>query len=99
VERATLAEVHIDSREVFMFPIGKKLAIFSLLVTAVTLLGACAAQEPIEYGPRPDMGEIALLLDCPSDRTPACLERMGKPYKCYCMDKDALRRLMEPDKY
>lgn len=82
-----------------MFPIGKKLPNLSFLVTAIVLLGACAAQEPLEYEPRPDMEEIALLLNCPFGRTPTCLERMGKPYKCYCMDEDALRRLLEPDKY
>lgn len=45
------------------------------------------------------MAEIRKLLDCPPNTTPVCTERIGKPYYCFCADQDALRRIMEPDKY
>lgn len=69
----------------------------ALLSTAV--LAACAAQEPLEFMPQPDIEEVAKLLNCPSDRMPTCVQRMGKPYSCYCMDEDALQQILEPDKY
>jgi len=70
-----------------------------LAVISLFLLAGCSSKEPLQYQPRHDMDKIAELLDCPSDRTPTCLERMGKPYSCYCMDDDALKRLLEPTKY
>lgn len=71
---------------------------------AVTLAGAaalfgCAPVTPLEERPRPDMQEVAKALNCPSDRTPACIERINKPYSCFCMDEDALRMILEPDEY
>ena len=71
----------------------------ALAVISLTLLASCAAQEPLEFRPRPDMIEIAELLDCPSFTRAACIERIGRPYSCYCMDEDALRRILEPDKH
>lgn len=70
-----------------------------LLLASIVSLGACASQDPLEYSPRPDMDAIREMLNCPSDRTPICLERIGKPYSCFCMDEDALRKILEPDKY
>jgi len=71
----------------------------ALAIISVAALSACAAQEPLEYAPRPDMEEVGKLLDCPSDRTPTCVDRPGEPYSCFCMDEDALRKILEPDKY
>lgn len=70
-----------------------------LAVISLFLLAACAAPDSLEYSPRPDMDEVAKLLDCPSDRTPTCLERVNRPYSCYCMDDDALKKLLEPTRY
>ncbi|MDJ0812886.1 MAG: hypothetical protein QNJ23_04105 [Woeseiaceae bacterium] len=71
-----------------------------LLALAVAVVSAaCAPTEPLEYRPRPDMLEVAKALNCPSDRTPTCVERINKPYSCFCMDEDALRMILEPDKY
>ena len=39
------------------------------------------------------------MLDCPMVTTPVCTERIGQPYYCFCADKDALRRIMEPGEY
>lgn len=61
-------------------------------------IGACATTGP---APPPDfdMAEIRRLMGCDSDQAPVCTERMGKPYECFCADRDALRRILEPDKY
>ena len=68
-------------------------------LAAMVVAAACAPVEPLEYRPRPDMQEIAKGLNCPSDRTPTCVERINRPYSCFCMDEDALRMILEPDKY
>ena len=71
----------------------------ALALAAAVVAAACAPVEPLEYRPRPDMQEIAKALNCPSDRTPTCVERINRPYSCFCMDEDALRMILEPDKY
>lgn len=71
----------------------------ALTVIGLFLLVSCAAQEPLEFRPRPDMTEVAKLLDCPSGGKATCIERSGKLYSCSCVDDDALRRILEPDKY
>lgn len=63
------------------------------------LLTACALTEPLEYEPRPDIEEIAKQLDCPVGRTPTCVERLNQPYRCFCMDKEAMRDMLEPEPY
>ncbi len=64
-------------------------------------------------GPRPDTEDpdlvafevevtpemIKELLDCPVGSAPLCLERMGEPVRCFCADRDAMRQVLEPDKY
>lgn len=72
-----------------------------LLLILATILAACASQDQdlLEYEPRPDMDEIRELLNCPSDRMPTCIERIGKAITCFCMDEDAMRRILEPEKY
>ena len=71
-----------------------------IIVLAVAVVaGGCAPVTPLEERPRPDMQEVARALDCPSDRTPTCIERINKPYSCFCMDEDMLRMILEPDKY
>ncbi len=70
-----------------------------LALAGATLLGACAPTEPLNYRPRPDMQEIAKQLDCPMGRTPTCIERINKPYQCYCADEIALEMIFEPYKY
>ena len=74
------------------------LRIIIVLAVAVVATG-CAPVTPLEERPRPDMQEVARALDCPSDRTPTCIERINKPYSCFCMDEDMLRMILEPDKY
>ena len=68
-------------------------------VAVAVVAAGCAPVTPLEYRPRPDMLEVAKALNCPSDRTPTCVERINKPYSCFCMDEDALRMILEPDKY
>ena len=70
-----------------------------LALAAIIVLGACAPAEPLSYRPRPDMQEIAERLDCPIGRTPTCIERLNKPYQCYCADELAMEMIFEPYKY
>jgi len=74
-------------------------AVGALAVVSLFLQAACAAPDSLEYSPRPDMDEVAKLLNCPSDRMPTCIERVNRPYACYCMDEDALKKLLEPTRY
>ena len=68
-------------------------------LAAAVVAAACAPVQPLETRPRPDMLEVAKALNCPSDRTPTCIERINKPYSCFCMNEDTLRMILEPDKY
>ena len=77
----------------------------SAAVLPMLLLSACAAHDPNEFDPEVPRGggeispeTIEEMLDCPADRTPTCVERMGQPARCFCADRDALRRALEPDK-
>jgi hypothetical protein len=77
-----------------------------LLIAVFMMLAACAAQPPIEEGPELITNEreitlemIKKMLSCAVDRTPVCLERMGKPYRCFCADTDSMRQVLEPDKF
>lgn len=70
-----------------------------IAVVPAALLVGCASGEPARPPPRLDMAEIRKMLDCPLDTTPVCTERVGQPYHCFCADRDALRRILEPTKY
>ena len=72
-----------------------------MLLTLVlsTVLAGCAAPDPLRYPPQPDMQEVARLLNCPIGRTATCVQRIKGPYQCYCADEDALRMVLEPDKF
>lgn len=72
---------------------------YSLAILGIAMIVGCATQEPVEFRPRPDMAEIEKMLNCPPDRTPVCIERIGKPYSCFCMAEDALRQILEPTRY
>lgn len=72
---------------------------FAVAVATLYSIGGCATREPLPARPELDMLELRRLLDCDSDQAPVCTERIGKPYYCFCADRDALRRIMEPDKY
>ncbi|NIL93641.1 MAG: hypothetical protein GTO71_04210 [Woeseiaceae bacterium] len=65
----------------------------------LALLVGCSSTGPLEFRPRPDIEEIAKQLDCPAGRTPTCIERINKPYSCYCADEIALEMIFEPYKY
>ena len=78
---------------------NRNIAYRILALAGICLLSACAPIEPLEYRQRPDMEEIAKILDCPAGRTPACVERINRPYQCYCADELALEMIFEPYKY
>jgi hypothetical protein len=99
MQHPPVTQVYTISGELEMSQKTASIVVRSLGVVSLSLLASCAAQDPLEFRPRPDMTEIAKLLDCPSFTKAACIERVGRPYSCYCMDEDVLRRILEPDKY
>ena len=70
-----------------------------LILLTFAVLGSCAAPDPMSRPPRPDMNEVARMLDCPIGRSAACVERQNGPIRCFCMDEDALREMLEPKDY
>lgn len=69
-----------------------------ILLLFVSLAG-CSTADPLSFPPQPDMQKVAELLNCPIGRTATCVQRIKGPYQCYCADEDALRMVLEPDKY
>lgn len=55
------------------------------------LLVACAGtqEEDLEYMDRSH--------ECRTGETPSCIEKGGKPVRCFCADEDALRELLDPN--
>ena len=80
-----------------MFSTLANLSVRTVAASCILLLCACAPTETLEFQPRPDMVEVAKQLDCALGRTPTCIERINKPYTCYCADKELLREIMDPD--
>ena len=76
-----------------LIPVG------ALLAGLCGITGCAVSAPPEEPLPRLDMAEVRQMLDCPHDLTAVCTERVGKPYHCFCADRDALARILEPDKY
>jgi hypothetical protein len=99
MQQPDITEVYTDSGGPTMLQKTPEIVYRVLAVTGLSLLVSCAAQDPLEFRPRPDMTEIEELLDCPSFTRATCIERIGIPYSCYCMDEDVLRKILEPDKY
>jgi hypothetical protein len=99
MQQPDVTEVYTDSRGPDMSKTDPKTVVRTLTVVGLSLLASCAAQDPLEFRPRPDMTEVARQLNCPSSTKATCIERVGRPYACYCMDEDALRKILEPEKY
>ena len=34
---------------------------------------------------------------CDDGNTPSCIEKLGKPMRCFCADTEALRELLDPN--
>ena len=67
-------------------------------ILMIFVMVACTSRQPAPEPRYPDSETIKALMDCPMDRTPVCLERMGRPYRCFCGDREALQEILEPDK-
>jgi hypothetical protein len=74
-----------------------RLCVAGLICAA--LLAGCGATPAFERGAEPDMQEVAKLLNCPSFSKATCVAQTSGPYSCFCMDEDAVRAILEPDKY
>ena len=68
------------------------------LATAIVAT-ACAPVTPLEDRDQPNMVEVAKVLNCSAGLKATCVARYNKSFKCFCMDDDAVRMLLEPDKY
>jgi len=78
-------------RQRFSFPV----------VASAVLLGGCAL-TPSEDGDAEyhvASREQAIELNCASNETPSCMERMGQPTKCFCSSRDDLERILEDPLY
>ena len=60
-----------------------------LLVFAAAIAGCAGTAEP-------DPAAEVDVPKCRSGETWSCVERMGRPVRCFCADKDTLRELLEP---
>lgn len=54
-------------------------------------LTSCAGNpsDELEYADRPTY--------CRAGETPSCIEKVGKPVRCFCADTDELRELLDPN--
>jgi len=74
---------------------------YILAVVLMALLGGCAL-TPSEDGEAKyhvASREEAIDLNCASNETPSCMERMGQPTKCFCSSRDDLERILEDPLY
>ena len=69
----------------------------AVLLTAFTILTACAASEPVARKPDLDPRQIPELMNCPSNQTPICMDTHGQPTRCYCADRAELEDVLSPD--
>lgn len=67
------------------FPGGLVIAAASLW-----LLAACATSpgDELQSANQPQL--------CADGSTPSCIEKIGKPTRCFCADRDELRELLDP---
>ena len=62
----------------------------SAAIACVSLV-ACAStpDDELDYTDRPHY--------CRAGETPSCIEKVGKPVRCFCADTEALRELLDPN--
>ena len=77
-----------------MFDTGNVSITFRLTTFAAIAcvsLAACAStpDDELDYTDRPQY--------CRAGETPSCIEKVGKPVRCFCADTDALRELLDPN--
>ena len=73
---------------------------YILAAILIALLAGCALSS--EYGEaeyQVDARKEALNLDCASNETPSCIERLGQPARCFCSSRDSLERILEDPLY
>ena len=67
--------------------------LLQVLLCITTLLAACADNPSAIRDPVEDQQALR----CASDKTLACIEKMGKVVSCTSSSRDDLRRILEPE--
>jgi len=70
--------------------------IYKVLFVVATLC-ACASKDPYADLPPLDLETVKQSMNCPTGTAAICEERIGQKVRCYCADRDMLRRILEPD--
>jgi hypothetical protein len=70
--------------------------IFKVLFVAA-MLCACASKDPYADLPPLDLEDVKQSMNCPTGTAATCEEHMGHKARCYCADRETLRRILEPD--
>jgi hypothetical protein len=70
--------------------------IYKVLFVAA-MLSACASKDPYEDLPPLDLEAVKQSMNCPIGTAATCEEHMGQTARCYCADRETLRRMLEPD--
>lgn len=70
-----------------------------LVVIMYALITGCASSGGGDAQYELEAREELRKLSCASDETPACIERIGQPTKCFCSSRDSLERLLEDPLY
>lgn len=60
-------------------------------ISAVLLLAGCASKDPHL------VSDTAFQSPCDEDMTYSCVEYLGRKLRCYCVSRDELREILEPE--
>ena len=72
---------------------------FVLPAICLALIAGCASSQYSDAEYRVESREERRKLSCATDETPACIERIGQPARCFCSSRDSLERLLEDPSY
>jgi len=66
--------------------------VLAALLVPILLAAGCSTTRAVSAGHTAAARQL-----CPSNRTPACVEYLGKKLRCTCSTLDDLERILEPD--
>ena len=78
---------------------GSNMAIARIckVLFVAAMLSACASKDPYADLPPLDLEAVKQSMNCPTGTAATCEEHMGHKVRCYCADRETLRRILEPD--